>query len=78
MYLINIGNIEHFDPNITSYLERMEKLFACNEVETGKRVSMFLTLIGREAYKALKDLLDPDLPKTKSYNELKDVLTLPY
>lgn len=56
----------------------MEKLFACNEVETGKRVSMFLTLIGREAYKALKDLLDPDLPKTKSYNELKDVLTLPY
>lgn len=71
------GTIETFDPKgseISSYLERMEQLFICNDVQNAKKVSLFLTLIGGVAYNVLKDLLSPVLPSTKTYKELKDVL----
>nr|CAH7734325.1 unnamed protein product [Callosobruchus chinensis] len=69
-----IGNIEQFDPktgDITSYMERLEQLFICNTVEPRLRVSLLLTLIGGEAYTTLKDILTPDLPASKSYEELR-------
>nr|CAH7754377.1 unnamed protein product [Callosobruchus chinensis] len=69
-----IGNIEQFDPktgDIASYMERLEQLFICNTVEPRLRVSLLLTLIGGEAYTTLKDILTPDLPASKSYEELR-------
>lgn len=69
-----IGNIEFFQPevaDISSYLERMDFLFMCNVIEEEKKVPLFLTLIGGEAYILLKDLVSPDLPSEKSYQELK-------
>ncbi|XP_023311505.1 uncharacterized protein LOC111692037, partial [Anoplophora glabripennis] len=73
-----IGSIEKFNPkesDITSYLERLEQLFICNAVEADKKVAMLLTLLGGEAYNVLKDLLAPDLPSTRTYVELKKVLS---
>lgn len=72
-----IGNIEPFSPvqsDIASYMERMEQLFACNNVNDDKKKAMFLTLIGAEAYRALKDLVSPDLPSSKTFDELKTTL----
>lgn len=72
-----IEAIEPFSPresDITSYIERMEQLFECNEVTDDKKVCMFLTLIGGDAYNTLKDLLSPNLPSAKSYAELKNAL----
>lgn len=66
-----IGSIEHFNPDITTYMERLEQLFVCNIVEENMKVSMLLTLIGNEAYSTLKDILTPDLPSSKSYDILK-------
>ncbi|KAF2888333.1 hypothetical protein ILUMI_17840 [Ignelater luminosus] len=76
-----IGSIEPFNPSesdIISYMERMEQLFECNEVPKEKQVAMFLTLIGGEAYNVLKDLVDPVLPSTKTYKDLKEVLSNHY
>nr|CAI5817406.1 unnamed protein product [Callosobruchus analis] len=67
------GSIESFNPkdnDITSYLERLEQLFICNNVAEEKKVAMLLTLIGGEAYCILKDLLAPTLPSEKTYAEL--------
>lgn len=76
-----IGSIEHFNPrenDITSYLERLEQLFVCNVVEQDKKVALLLTLLGGEAYGVLRDLLAPDLPSSKSYEELKQCLVSHY
>lgn len=72
-----IGNIEPFNPqqsDITAYMERIEQLFICNGIEDTKKVALFLTLIGGEAYDVLKDLLSPALPSEKTYSALKTVL----
>lgn len=76
-----IGSIEAFNSkvsDVTTYIERVEQLFLCNEVEESKKVCLFLTLIGGEAYSILKDLVAPALPKDKSYEELKEVLKSHY
>ncbi|XP_074030329.1 uncharacterized protein [Leptinotarsa decemlineata] len=69
-----IGNIEQFNARegeISSYLERLEQLFNCNEIANAeKKVALLLTLIGGEAYGVLRDLLAPTLPSQKSYDEL--------
>ncbi|XP_072377873.1 uncharacterized protein [Diabrotica undecimpunctata] len=72
-----IGSIEAFKPkedDITSYLERMEQLFVCNEIGENKKVPLFLTLIGGEAYAVIKALLSPEIPSTKKYAELEKTL----
>nr|CAI5867368.1 unnamed protein product [Callosobruchus analis] len=58
-----IGNIEEFDPKT---------------VEPRMRVSLLLTLIGGEAYSTLKDILTPDLPASKCYEELRAKLVEHY
>lgn len=69
-----IGNIEAFNPKeneITSYIERLEQLFKCNDIiAEEKKVSLLLTLIGIESYERLKNLLAPKLPSEKQYSEL--------
>ncbi|XP_071574685.1 uncharacterized protein [Temnothorax nylanderi] len=76
-----IGSIEAFNPretDITSYMERIEMLFACNEVTGNKKVSLLLTLIGGEAYGVLKDLLAPTLPITLTFERLRSELESHY
>ncbi|XP_072400642.1 uncharacterized protein [Diabrotica undecimpunctata] len=72
-----IGYIEQFNPaksDITSYIERLEQLFICNVVEEDKEVPLLISLIGGETYSVLKDLLAPEVPSSKTFEELKRVL----
>lgn len=45
----------------------MDQLFECNDIKIERRMPLFLTLIGGEAYAVLKDLLAPATLNTKSY-----------
>jgi hypothetical protein len=66
-----IGTIEPFKTkglDITTYLERIDQLFVCNEITEEKKVPLFLTLVG-EAYGVLKDLLAPSLPNQKTFEQ---------
>lgn len=71
-----IGSIEPLtaSSDYETYMERMDYLFECNVVEQNKKVALFCTLIGGEAYQTLKDLLAPEVPGSKTYDELKNVL----
>lgn len=72
-----IGNIEQLNTNsddVQDYFDRMEQFFLCNCVEDDKKVPLFLTLVGGETYKILKNLVSPDLPSTKTYVDLKTIL----
>jgi len=73
------GTIEEFDlrgrGDIVEYIERIDEYFIANDVEEErKKTAIFLTLIGQETYKLLKNLLAPEKPKEKNYEELTDVL----
>ena len=46
-----------------------------NNVEEGRRVATFLTMMGADAYSLLSNLLIPDKPKDKDYSQLVDAMT---
>ena len=56
----------------------MELFFAANDVADNKRVSIFLSSMGGKTYSALRDLLAPDKPSTKTLDELFTVLKTHY
>lgn len=57
-----------------TYEERMEQYFLANYIEDNKKVPVLLTVIGEQAYKVLRDLCDPALPKDKTYRDLCEIL----
>lgn len=73
-----IGSISEYKEgkeDFESYLERLEQWMAANTVADEKKVSVFLSIIGADAYKLLKSLLLPDKPSTKSYAQLTKALS---
>lgn len=69
-----LGSLGEFDPNITSYLERVQLYFEANTVEDDRKVAVLLTLIGAKTYETLQSLLAPELPRNKPFDELLGIL----
>ncbi|RUS87373.1 hypothetical protein EGW08_004827 [Elysia chlorotica] len=68
--------IEAFDGNIDTfenYSETLEQYFLANDIDERKRAPALLSGIGAKTYQLLRSLLTPDLPSTKSYEELKQI-----
>ncbi|XP_074031842.1 retrovirus-related Pol polyprotein from transposon 297 [Leptinotarsa decemlineata] len=71
-----VGSIEHFNVNggdFESYKERMEQLFKVNGTKEEEKGPLFITLIGPEAYKLLKNLMRPENPTTKAYKDMSEI-----
>ena len=62
--------------DIGCYIERVELYFAANYVEADYEVATFLALIGAGCVR--RNLLAPELPKDKSFDELKELLVSHY
>ena len=76
--------------DLDEYLERLEQYFVANSIGAlpvgmeenentvraaeQKKIATFLTLIGPETYKLLKNLLSPEIPATKRFDELTEIL----
>ena len=56
----------------------MELYFAANYIQADYKVAMLLALIGADVYGVRRNLLAPELPKDKSFDELKDLLVSHY
>ncbi|XP_053688950.1 uncharacterized protein LOC128738110 [Sabethes cyaneus] len=57
------------------YLEQFEHFLLLNSVDDeAKKVPLFITSIGQDAYRILKESCDPVDPKEKSFEELKAAL----
>ncbi|XP_025419625.1 uncharacterized protein LOC112689958 [Sipha flava] len=52
------------------YQEQLEQFLEVNKIKNDLRKSAFLSCIGQDAYKLLRDLCTPDLPKEKTFKEL--------
>lgn len=57
------------------YLEQFEHFLVLNSVEEeSKKVPLFISSIGQEAYKILKEICSPADPKERSFDQLKTLL----
>ena len=74
----SIGRVEPFQPDEDDwdqYTERLEQYFIVNGIEdAGKKLAVFLTLVGYRTYALLSGLIAPDKPSAKSYQDLKGIL----
>ena len=76
-----VGVLEEFEPSsesVTNYVERVQMYFVANDVVAAKQVSTFLSAVGRRTYAVLRDLVLPDDPKDKTFDELVAVLKQHY
>lgn len=61
---------EEGDEDFESYVERFEHYIRATQVSDDLKVSAFVTAIGKQAYRTLKNLLAPVKPEAKTYDEL--------
>ncbi|XP_017891008.1 uncharacterized protein K02A2.6-like [Ceratina calcarata] len=71
-----IGSISEYslDDDWTSWCERLDMYILANEVREDKKVSLFLTLLGKDGYALLRNLTTPNLPSQTSFAELKQTM----
>ena len=85
-----IAHMSEYDGDLDEYIERLEQYFVANQIgalpagaadndETRqeaerKRVTTFLTLVGGRTCQLLKSLVSPNLPSTKTFEELTEML----
>ena len=58
------------EETIESYLECIELFFAANEIADGKKVPVFLSVIGSKTYAILWSLVAPAKPSEKGFDVL--------
>ena len=72
-----IGKIESFDETQEkweTYVERVEQFFLANNIDEDHQAPTLLSLMGSKTYTLLRDLLTPDKPATKSFQEIVTTL----
>ena len=72
-----VGQVKEYvdgKEDIASCIERIELYFALNYVEKDNEVVTLLAVIEADAYGVLRNLLSPQRPRDKSFNELKEAL----
>ena len=53
-----------------TYVEQVEHFLLANNIQEDRLVPTILSLIGRKTHTLLQDLLSPDKPATKSFQEI--------
>lgn len=72
-----IGQLHSFNvqDDFTMYKEIMDNYFIANKItDENRKRAIFLSSVGLPAYKKLRDLCLPDMPNSKSYNDLCKLL----
>ncbi|KAL1437432.1 hypothetical protein MTO96_048920 [Rhipicephalus appendiculatus] len=66
--------IEDGVEDFQSYVEWFDHFLKASQVSDDLKVSVFITAIGKKAYKTLKTLLEPEKPENKTYGQLVQTL----
>jgi len=73
-----IGSLDKFEINGSEpfevYIERVDLFCLANGITDEKKKAVFLSSIGVDAYKLIRNLCTPANPATKSYDDLKKLL----
>lgn len=76
-----IGKVNEFtegSESVENYVERLEQFFTANDIEDEKKVSVFLSVVGSSAYGVIRNLVQPALPKDKTYAQLVELMKSHY
>ncbi|XP_049268434.1 uncharacterized protein LOC125757180 [Rhipicephalus sanguineus] len=80
--MATLGRFDQFmedgDEDFQSYVERFDHFLKPSQVSDDLKVSVFITAIGKKAYKTLKTLLEPEKPENKTYAQLVQTLKEQY
>lgn len=60
------------------YQERLEQFFEVNDIPETKRTALLISVIGSDSYKTLRDMCHPVLPKSRTFEELCELLRKQY
>ena len=74
---MSIGQLRDFDrskESFEAYIERLENFMKANGVKSENQVAVLVTAIGPETYGLLRNLLTPEKPDARSYEELVEIL----
>jgi hypothetical protein len=69
-----LGEFQEGKETFVNYVERMEQFFVVNEGKNEKKVAVFLSVVGPATYGILKNLVQPALPKDKTFQEIVEAL----
>ena len=74
-----VGQMEHFDyesgDDWPTYVERLEQYLTANSVtEEKKKVAVLITVMGAKAYGLLRNLVAPDKPADKKFDDLVRIM----
>ena len=75
---MSIGQLREFDrtkESFEAYIERLENFMKANGVKSENQVAALLTAIGPETYGLLRNLLTPEKPDARSYEELVEIFS---
>ena len=67
----NVGEFKHGAEDWTAYCERLEQYFTANDVDdAGKKRAILLSGCGAATYQLVRNLVAPDKPTDKSFQEI--------
>jgi len=67
----NIGEFDHQKEDWTAYSERLVEYFTANDVgETVKKRAILLSVVGASTYQLIRNLVAPQKPTEKSFDDL--------
>ncbi|XP_018396209.1 PREDICTED: uncharacterized protein K02A2.6-like [Cyphomyrmex costatus] len=72
----NVGRLEIYEDgdDWKLYRQRLVQYFVANDVQGNRRVAVLFTSISKSVYCTLNDLCDPELPDSKTFDELCNLL----
>lgn len=76
--MATIGRVPEFDStkeDFDTFLERFEQWIAANEIDSGKKANVFLSVLGPVEYGLLKSLVEPAKVIELSYQEISLTLS---
>uniref|UniRef100_A0A3B4H7P2 Retrotransposon gag domain-containing protein n=1 Tax=Pundamilia nyererei TaxID=303518 RepID=A0A3B4H7P2_9CICH len=78
---MRVGRVEEYNESkedFESYLERLEQRMLANDVSDEKKLCMFLSVIGADTFRLLKNLVSPRVPSTVGYAVLTEAFSAHY
>ena len=70
----NIGEFNELTETWKSYTKRVKQYFAANEIPNDKKVPALLAMMGGKTCSPLRNLMTPDDPATKGYDDVVKLL----
>ena len=75
---VTVGNLSAFDSKEQTweeYCEILDQFFEANGIDDGdKQRAVLISVVGPATYKLIRNLVSPDKPSTKTYDQIVTIM----